>query len=67
MEQAKINRISELTRIVRERGLSEQEKKERETLRSEYLAEWRKGAQAVLDKVVIIDPDGSKHPAKEKK
>ena len=37
MEQAKMDRISELTRISRERELTNAERSERERLRAEYL------------------------------
>ena len=38
MEQVKLDRLSELTHISRERELTEAEKRERETLRNEYRA-----------------------------
>jgi uncharacterized protein YnzC (UPF0291/DUF896 family) len=42
MEKEKIDRINELGRIAKERELTDEEKKERETLRAEYIAEFRR-------------------------
>ena len=42
MEKEKVDRINELGRIAKERELTEEEKKEREMLRAEYIAEFRR-------------------------
>ena len=42
MEKSKVDRINELGRIAKERELTEAEKAERETLRKEYLEEFRR-------------------------
>ena len=42
MEQVKVDRINELGRIAKERELTEEEKAEREALRAEYIAEFRR-------------------------
>lgn len=42
MEQSKVDRINELGRIAKERELTEEEKAEREALRAEYIAEFRR-------------------------
>lgn len=47
MKQEKLDRISELTRIARERELTESEISERMVLRQEYIAEWRRGTLEV--------------------
>ncbi|PKM74363.1 MAG: DUF896 family protein [Firmicutes bacterium HGW-Firmicutes-16] len=60
MEQCKMDRISELTRISRERELTQEETCERKALREEYLSEWRLGAKQTLDSVYIIDEKGKK-------
>jgi len=60
MEQQKLDRISELTRLSRERELSPAEQAERKMLREEYLAEWRRGAKQTLDQVYIVDETGKK-------
>lgn len=67
MEQAKIDRINELTRISRQRELTTEEQAERQKLRKEYVAEWRRGAEATLNNVVIMNPDGSKQKLRRKK
>lgn len=61
MEQKKIDRINELTRISRERELTAQEQDERQTLRAQYVAEWKKSTEATLKNVVVVEPDGTKH------
>ena len=66
MEQAKMDRISELTRLSRERELTEAEKKERVVLRREYLDEWKRGAEATLSTTFVVGPDGVKRPLKKK-
>ena len=67
MEQKKMDRISELTRISRERELTEAEQIERRALREEYLAEWRRGTIETLESLRIENPDGTIVPLKKKK
>ncbi len=59
MEKEKLDRISELARLSKERELSESEKKEQKILRDEY----RKGVVSVLtsqlDSTRILNPDGT--------
>ena len=66
MEQAKMDRISELTRISRERELTEAEQKERTALRKEYLDDWKRGAEATLANTYVVGPDGVKRKLKKK-
>lgn len=66
MEQAKKDRISELTAISRQRELSAAEQKERAALREEYLADWRRGASQTLDNTFVLGPDGMKRRLKKK-
>lgn len=40
-----MDRISELTRIARERDLTPEEQAERKALREEYLADWRRSTK----------------------
>ena len=66
MTKEKMDRISELTRISRERELTEEEKTERQALRAEYLAEWRRGTIETLESLRIQNPDGTIEPLKKK-
>ena len=67
MIKEKMDRISELTRISRERELTEVEQAERQALRQEYLAEWRRGTIETLESLRIENPDGTIVPLKKKK
>lgn len=60
MEQKKIDRINELSRISRERELTAAEHEERQKLREEYIAAWRASLQGQLDNTVIVDKDGNR-------
>ncbi len=60
MDKEKMDRISELTRISRERELTEDEKAERAALRAEYIQDWRRGAIDVLENTYIVDDKGNK-------
>ena len=66
MEQTKLDRINELSRLARERDLTEDESAERETLRREYIDEWRESTIAVLENTYIQTPDGKKHKLKKR-
>ena len=66
MEHEKIERISELTRLSRERELTHEELVEREALRREYLDGFRQNMQAVLERVRLKRPDGSLEPLQKK-
>lgn len=59
MTEEKKARISELTRISRERELTAEEQAERQALRAEYLADWRRSTIETLESVYIENPDGS--------
>ena len=62
MTNSKLERINELARLAKERELTPEEIAERELLRKEYLAEWRLGAEQVLDNTWIVDEKGNKRP-----
>ncbi|MBP3483901.1 MAG: DUF896 domain-containing protein [Oscillospiraceae bacterium] len=61
MEKTKLDRINELARLAKERELTPQELAERDTLRREYVTEWRRGAEQILENTYIQTPDGKKH------
>ena len=66
MEKGKIDRINELARIAKERKLTEEELSERDALRKEYIADWRRGAIEVLENTYIVTPDGKKRKLERK-
>ena len=66
MEQKKMDRISELTRISRERELTAEEQMEREALRREYIDSYKASLTGILDNTYIQNPDGSKVKLKAK-
>ena len=61
MERSKLDRINELAHLAKERGLTQEELSERDTLRREYIAEWRRCAEQILENTYIQTPDGKKH------
>ncbi len=66
MEQWKKDRISELTRISRERELTEAEQEERKLLRAEYLQSWKESVVGTLDNTYLVDEDGNKRKLERK-
>ena len=56
MEQSKIDRISQLTRI--------EEQQERQALRREYIDSVKQSLAGQLDNTVIVDPQGNRRPLK---
>ena len=66
MEHEKVLRISELTRISRERELTEAEQAERATLRQQYLSEFRQSVQQTLENTSIRELDGAVRPLRKK-
>lgn len=65
MENAKLDRINELARWAKIRDLTPEELAERDALRKEYIAEWRLGAEQVLENTYIVTPDGKKTKLKK--
>ena len=66
MENDKLNRINALARLAKERELTAEELSERDVLRKEYIAEWRRGAEQVLENTYIVGPDGKKRKLERK-
>lgn len=66
MEQSRIDRINELAQLAKERELTAEELAERDVLRKEYIAEWRKNTISVLENTYIQTPDGKKHKLQKK-
>ena len=66
MEKEKMERISELTRLSRERELTPDELTERAALRAEYIQDWRKSTINVLENTCIVDEKGNKRKLSKK-
>lgn len=63
-----VKRINELAHKHKTQGLSEEETKEREILRKEYLSEFRKGMKKnIMDNLYVMDKDGNKVKVEPKK
>lgn len=67
MEQKKIDRINELARLAKEKGLTEAEKAEQQKLRAEYVAAFRGNLKKQLDNIEVIRPDGTRERLRDKK
>lgn len=61
-----MERISELTRLSRERELTPDELTERAALRAEYIQDWRKSTINVLENTYIVDEKGNKRKLSKK-
>ena len=59
MDQKKIDRINELARKAKAEGLTEEEQKEREVLRQEYLDAIMGNLRRELDNTYIVDEHGN--------
>lgn len=62
-----IKRINELAHKAKTVGLTEAETAERQVLREEYIAAFRRSLTDQLEHTYIVEPDGTKHklPKKE--
>jgi uncharacterized protein YnzC (UPF0291/DUF896 family) len=67
MTNSKLERINALARLAKERELTAQEMAERDALRREYIAEWRRGAEQVLENTYLVDEHGVKRKLPKKK
>lgn len=67
MTDEKIQRINALAKKAKNEGLTEAEKQEQQTLREEYVADFRKSLKAQLDNTVVINPDGTSYKLKQEK
>ena len=65
MDDRSIRRISELTKLSRERALTEEEMDERHRLRQNYLTSFRSQMRSQLDNTVVQYPDGSRVPFRD--
>lgn len=67
MEKKKLERINALARLSRTRKLTADELSEQKKLREEYLQEIRISFGAQLDHTVIVEPDGTRIPLRDRK
>lgn len=67
MEQWEYDRISELTRISRERELTPEEQEERAQLRRKYIDSFKRSLTSQLDVTYIVDENGNKTKLERKK
>ncbi len=61
-----IKRINELYKKAKEDGLTEEEKQEQQMLRNEYIASFRANLRGTLDRIEIVNPDGTKTKLEKK-
>lgn len=55
MEMKRIARINELCKKAKQEGLTEEETKEQDKLRKEYIGSFRKNLKAQLECIEIVD------------
>lgn len=67
MERKKLDRISELTAISKQRELTDEERSEREALRAEYRRSVIANFTDTLEHTTILEPDGSRVKVKDMK
>lgn len=60
MEKEKLDRISQLYRLSKERKLTEEELKEQKALRDEYRQGYVRNLTRQLENTTILRPDGTK-------
>ncbi|MEB8094334.1 DUF896 domain-containing protein [Staphylococcus caprae] len=58
-EDLNIDRINELAKKKKEKGLTEAEAKEQSKLRKQYLDSFRKGFKQQIENTKVIDPEGN--------
>ena len=66
MEQVKIDRINELAKLAKQRELTPEETAERQALRKEFLADFKKNLVNTLDNTYIVDEQGNKTKLEKK-
>lgn len=66
MEQKKIDRINELARKAKAVGLTEDEIKERDILRREYIDSFKRSLIGQLENTYIVDEKGNKTKVERK-
>lgn len=67
MEKAQVDRINELARKKKTVGLTPDEVKEQETLRRQYIDEFKENLRLTLDNVYMEQEDGTYKKLEQKK
>lgn len=67
MTDEKIARINALAKKAKAEGLTDEEKREQQTLCEEYVADFRRSLKVQLDNTVVINPDGTSYKLKQDK
>lgn len=66
MEQQQLDRINELARLAKQRGLTQEEARERQSLREAYIASYKQSLTAQLDNTFLVDENGNKRKLQKK-
>lgn len=66
MEQEKIARINALAKKAKAEGLTPEEITERDALRKEYIADFKRSLVGQLESITIVEEDGSRHKLRKK-
>lgn len=66
MEQEKIARINALAKKAKAEGLTPEEITERDALRKEYIADFKRSLVGQLEAITIVEEDGSRHKLRKK-
>ena len=61
-----LDRINELAKKAKEKGLTVEEQAERDSLRAEYIKQFRASMRGILDNTYVQYPDGRKEKIKKK-
>lgn len=64
-QEERVARINALARKAKAEGLTEEETREREALRQEYLKQFRAALRSQLDNTYVVGPDGIKRKLKK--
>ena len=66
MTEELIKRINELAKKSKAEGLTEEEKKEQQELRAQYIAAFRQGVKNTLNNVYVVDEKGNEKKLQRK-
>lgn len=67
MTEEKMNRISALSKLSKERALTPAELAEQKELRTEYIQGFRNSLEGQLDRIYFVDDEGKQEKLEKKK